>query len=65
MLQWLKRILFKDESTRITYLYHLVIALARLQMIHPEVLSAEANKYQQNEEYASKVQVTSGKQNNE
>lgn len=55
MFNWLRKRLLGDQADRITYLYQLVVALARIQMIHPDVLSKEAQATDLNSDYASKV----------
>lgn len=60
MFNWLKKLIVKEQADRVTFLYHIVLAIARIQHIHPEVLSQEIAKTTDNEEYASKVLVVKG-----
>jgi len=61
MFNWLKKLIVKEQAERVTFLYHIVLAIARIQHIHPEVLSQEVAKTADNEEYASKVLLKGGK----
>lgn len=56
-----KRLGLESESQKLMYLYQLVLAMARIQMINPEILSDEASKSKENAEYADKVIVKSRK----
>jgi hypothetical protein len=54
----IKHFFLKEEIKRIDALYYVVVALARLQYIAPEVLSSKTNEYDANRNYMESVKIS-------
>jgi len=58
--------IFKDKeiNQKIEHLYAMVIALARIQKIHPEILKKEALNFKENAKYMMEVALNEKKDSN-